>query len=1154
MSATVFFRISAADDLADREEFLRHFDRAVPASLLPNVTVEPMRATEGELPARRRAADVLLIGSDERFWNLRATAESTHPTVLPADDEIVLNEPLAEELGVGTGDRVVIRLPSADRVPADSPLGHKENRVRSVADLEVVDIVPATGLGRFRLRSSQSQPRNAYVSLNTVSRALDQKDKANALLVSANGRSQAMSAESTENLRQLLSLGLGDYGLALDHIQRTFAGSRDLEPVTIADFYQITQDRMVFDDATAAAIRSALEGQQLRELFTYLATSIRKSGNGKSRKGDIDAADEAGIPYSTVTAVDAQTASELLHSATGDVTSTLEEDEIILNSWAADDLSAQLGDFIELSYFEPETTHDQPRERTARFRLKAIVPLTEPAEGYRRSRPAVFQSQPTIANDPEMTPTVEGVTDEDSIGNWDPPFPFDQSRVRDTDDTYWENHRTTPKAFISLRAGQRLWRSRFGQTTSFRVMRRETPRDPDVSAEVIRSAVLSKLRASSRSFVFTPVKSNAVAASSGTTPFEFLFLGFSMFLIASALMLVALLFRLGLEVRATELGVLRAVGFDVRQIKTSSLRETGIVALVGAVIGGAVGVLYAWLMLVGLRTWWLDAIVTPFLELHVSPFSIPLGCLLGVLSGLSVVWASLRRLKDVPPRQLLGGTLSDRSPPPVRAARKPRTWLIGLLLLAAIASGITAAQLRGEAQAGGFFGCGALVLIASLLAMIAWLRNLGHHRNSRSQLGLFSLSARAATRRPTRSALTTSLMASACFLIIAISAFRLAPSTAGTGGFDWLLESGRPIHADLTDKDSLRRQLGDAAVMLADANILPIRVQDGDDASCRNLYRSARPRILGVSPVMIEFFDDNEGFAWAASAAATATQRANPWRLLDSPFKADPKPPDPRSKAGEAETTDFETGGPEIGESPIPVVLDKNTAMYSLQLYGGIGQEFTFTYDRVGPVTFKVVGLVANSILQGNLLVSESDLLARFPEISGYRMFLLKTPTHAKEAARLLETRFGDLGLDARSTTELLADLMAVQNTYLSTFQSLGALGLLLGVVGLAIAQTRNVLERRSEFALLQSVGFTRKRLGRLVLAENGVLMLMGLGIGTLAALITVLPHVLIGGAQIPWGSLGRSLLAVLGAGLTASFITVRAAASAPLIAALRGD
>lgn len=1115
-----FFRNVVAGELAALPEFSQRFQRAVPASLMPNVTVERMGTGTADSSVER-AADVLLIGSDERFWDMRSQESSTKPQLLPTDDEIILNQPLADELGVGIGDRVVIRLPSANQVPADSPLGHKENRVRNVTDLKIIDVIPATGLGRFRLRSSQQQPQNAYVSSTTISRALDQDGKSNALLVTAKDFDNVTNPESLQRLRTLLTLDLSDYGITLERIQRSFAAATDQPPTTIADFFQVTQDRLVFDDTTAAAMRLALETQQPREMFTYLATSIAKVGADQGSE----------IPYSIATAVDAVTASELLDASGETSTGTLGNDEIILNSWAANDLDAAIGDHISVSFFEPETTHDQPREQTAEFRLKAIVPLTEPSQGYSRQRPAVFASEPTIANDPEMTPRVEGITDEDSIANWDPPFPFDQGRVRDQDDTYWENHRTTPKAFISLAAGQRLWGSRFGQTTSFRVA--SSSESNQLPETEIRSQITSRLHANGQSYSFSPVKARALAASSGTTPFQFLFLGFSMFLIASALMLVALLFRLSLEVRAKELGVLRAVGFGLKRLKKEALLEASVVAVVGATIGAALGVLYAWLMLAGLRTWWLDAIVTPFLNLHVSWLSIPIGFLLGAFSGLAVVWSTLRRLKTVPPRQLLNGSLADpTSADHRRSLQKNKMWLVIMLFLLAVITAIAGTKLRGEAQAGAFFGCGALVLIASLLSTIAWLRNAGQHRNSRTRIGLLTLSARAATRRPTRSALTTSLMAAACFLIIAISAFRLAPSSLGTGGFDWLLESGRPIYADLTDKESLKRLMGSAAERLSDATILPLRVQDGDDASCRNLYQAARPRILGVSPTMVDYFDDQEGFAWAATAAKTDDEKKNAWRLLQK----------------------HETAAAANVKAPIPVVLDKNTAMYSLQLYGGIGQEFALEYDRVGSVTFEVVGLVANSILQGNLLVSEAELLSRFPDVSGYRMFLAKTPTNAQESVDLLESTFGDEGLDAKSTMALLADLMAVQNTYLSTFQSLGALGLLLGVVGLAIAQTRNVLERRGEFALLQSIGFTRRKLGSMVLAENGVLMLLGLGVGILAALITVLPHILVGGAQIPWRSLGLSLLAVLAAGVIASLVTVRAAARAPLIAALRGE
>ena len=66
-----------------------------------------------------------------------------------------------------------------------------------------------------------------------------------------------------------------------------------------------------------------------------------------------------------------------------------------------------------------------------------------------------------------------------------------------------------------------------------------------------------------------------------------------------------------------------------------------------------------------------------------------------------------------------------------------------------------------------------------------------------------------------------------------------------------------------------------------------------------------------------------------------------------------------------------------------------------------------------------------------------------------------------------------------------MAGLLAVQNTYLSTFQSLGGLGLLLGTFGLATVQLCNVLERRGELALLRAAGFRRRTLVELVLLES---------------------------------------------------------------------
>ena len=124
-------------------------------------------------------------------------------------------------------------------------------------------------------------------------------------------------------------------------------------------------------------------------------------------------------------------------------------DPILLNEWAASDLGARVGDSISLEYYVWE---EQGRlsTRKADFRLAGIVPIKG------------------AAADRDLTPDYPGITESESLSDWDPPFPIDLSRVRPRDEQYWDQHRTTPKAFLLLKDGQRLWQSRFGGLTSIR--------------------------------------------------------------------------------------------------------------------------------------------------------------------------------------------------------------------------------------------------------------------------------------------------------------------------------------------------------------------------------------------------------------------------------------------------------------------------------------------------------------------------------------------------------------------------------------------------------------------------------------------------------------------------------------------------------------
>jgi ABC-type antimicrobial peptide transport system permease subunit len=153
-----------------------------------------------------------------------------------------------------------------------------------------------------------------------------------------------------------------------------------------------------------------------------------------------------------------------------------------------------------------------------------------------------------------------------------------------------------------------------------------------------------------------------------------------------------------------------------------------------------------------------------------------------------------------------------------------------------------------------------------------------------------------------------------------------------------------------------------------------------------------------------------------------------------------------------------------------------------------------------------------------------------------------------------LESTLANEGFDVVDAREQLAAFLAVQNTYLSTFQSLGALGLLLGTFGLAVAQLRSVLERRGELALMRAGGFRRARLVQMVVWENALLLLGGLVVGAMAAAVALLPQWAPQSASVPWLMLATLLAIIAAVGLAAGWLATRSALNAPILPALRGD
>lgn len=1065
-----FFRAELATELATSPEFPREFTAALPAIML--------QATVEAPGSGRRANQVHVIGADERIWALH----SDQPAQRLNGDQIALNESLARELGVDVGDSVILRIPAAAEIPPDSPLGRKTETVRN-RRLTVSAIVPMHGLGQFSLRPNQQSPLNAFVAPITIQQPLEQRDRVNAMLVFDSDVQHAAPSEAADKLELALAPQLTDFGLAIEE--------------TPQGYFNLTSQRMLLDDALVDSAVRAFPSAQVA--LTYLANTI--------------AAGEREIPYSTVTAINPVSAAPLgpLETIDGTALTHIADDEIVLNDWAADRLGARPGDSIRLVYFRPDSAHGRTEEAEVELRLAAIVKLAG------------------AAADRHFTPDVKGITDERSIADWDPPFQFDPRRVGSADEAYWDQHRGTPKAFVSLSTGRRLWGSRFGSATTVRI----PPTSPTDTSQTIADRI--QIDPVELGFAFQPVKQQGLQAAVGTTPFQWLFLGFSMFLIAAALMLVALLFRLSVETRAAEVGVLLAVGCNARQVRRIWLLEGVLLSLGGGLAGVGLGIAYAWLMTVGLNRWWVAAVASPFVRLFIAPSSLAIGLTSGVLTACLMIAASLRRLRRAEVRRLLAGEFAAADEPHTTGAKWPRLLAVICLALAVLLA-LLGARLSAEAQAGAFMGSGALVLVGLILLLGNRLR-----RTESVHLLGFAAPARLAVRNTARhrgrTLLAVGLVAAAVYLIVAISAFRLEPPreatdrTTGTGGFTLVAESDQPIYENMADALADRGTNAEQQ-LLGETHIVPARLRAGDDASCLNLYQAQQPRLLGVP----QEFIDRGGFAWSDSLAQSAAERENPWRLLDNDYGQMPD-----------------------GRPIVPVVIDAATAQYSLHLRG-VGAMYELsrhptTGDSQDTVPCLVVGLLKNSMLQGSLITSEARLLRQFPETTGYQFFFVDAPpVNAQLIETALERVFGDSGLDAQSATERLASYLVVQNTYLSTFQSLGGLGLLLGTLGLAVVELRNVFERRAELALMRAVGFRRRWLGTLVMAENLALLAFGMAIGLAAALIAVAPHIARRDAAVPWGSLTVMLGLIALVGAVAGLAAVRSAMRAPVIAALRGD
>jgi putative ABC transport system permease protein len=1053
-------------------------------ALAGSITVAaPLFVMEGLVThqsSSRRAGKVSVYGVDGRFFAFHAVTAAA-----PSGTSAWLSPALAEELGAAESDAVVLRVTRPTDIPLDSLHARKDDVGRSIR-LRVQGTLPAASMGEFSIAPSQGPVRAIFVDLSRLQRDLEQPGRANALLI-ARARDARLDKDTVTSALDAV-LDAKDLGLSVSSTAVPSEPGHGMPagaPVVMVE----SSSGVMRDEVVAALTRaSGATAGSVTPLFSWLANRI--SVGDKT------------TPYSLVAGLGASAAGD---AAIGQLLAAdvAGEPPVVLNSWIANDLGAKVGDPIEVEYYRWLDEGRLVTER-ASFRVAGIVPI----EG--------------LAADRRLAPPYPGITDSDSVANWDPPFPIDLKQVRPKDEEYWDRYRTTAKAFIPVETAQRLWGTRHGKVTSLRF-----PQPSGVTLDELTRSLTRAVGAAAGGLTVADIRTQNAEASAGATDFGAYFFYFSFFLVVSALLLTALFFRLGVEQRLREIGVLRATGYSLGTIQKVFVIEGAFVAVTGAILGVALAIAWAALMMYGLRTWWVGAVGTTALTLHIDAVSLALGAIGGIVASVVCIAWTVRRLVHHSPRELLSGSTSSTD---FRRPSRAYAWAIGSLV-AAVA--LAAATVLGSVPAAaGFFGAGTLVLIGGLAALSARLR--------RRKVGvmhgvgtpaLMRFGWQNAAWRPGRSLTSTGLVAAAAFLLVSVDAFRKDVGAAsdragGTGGFALIAESVLPLVNDPTDaagREALGLTLDSADTALEGVSLVGARLRPGDDASCLNLYQPKQPRVLGVPDRLIE----ENRFTFAGSIADSEELKANPWRLL---------------KVSQP-------------DGAVPAIVDATSLQYVL--HAAVGDELVIDAETARPIRLRIVASLADSVLQGEIMIADAAFTKLFPDIAGYRvLFVDVSPEHMADLDRVaatLEERLESFGVDAQRSLTRLEAYHRVENTYLSTFQALGGLGLILGTAGLAAVTMRNVFERRRELALLASSGYRVKQLSVLVVSETLALVLTGLLIGVAAALISIAPVIIERGGRPPALSM-IWLAAVAVSGIAAALVATRSVRRLPLVASLRSE
>jgi len=731
------------------------------------------------------ALNIKIYGVNDKFWQFQGA-----DTLDIKPGSVAINSKLANHLGITEGDEIIIRFSDPDPIPDNAPFApsREDNNSRVLIVGSVLDDQQGAD---FSLGISQVSPMNIFLNKSDI--RIDGSLSNRLLIENKNGHPVKYYQEA---LRKFITPS--DIGLTVRRSEKTG------EP-------ELISNRIFIDSAVVSDILALIPTG--KPLITYLGNSLEVRDHS--------------TPYSFITAMG------------GDIG----ENVIWITKWVADDIQADVGDTLKLTWYDPSYVNKS---------------LVEKQESFITGR--ILDDNHAMA-DPSLMPDFPGISGSTTCSGWDAGIPILMYKIRDKDEEYWNSYRGTPKAFISYKTGKRLWGNNFGPATAIRF--------PDtLQTESIIGKITGSLDPQTTGFVFSDVRGKSNDAASESVDFSTLFLSLAFFIIVSCIILLSLAVSMFFDSRKGQIRTYFAVGFINRKISKLLLSETLVISVAGSVPGIFLGFILNILTIAALNSVWTGAVQTNTLSAHFSIIPLLVGFIATeMIVTFLLLFKTNRFLKSLNKKE--SGDLKEYLP-------KSNRILLLLSIILTLFTIILSLMSADSSVALSFAG-GTLLFITLVLL----IRHYFIRKRKITPGGTGNISKKYYFFHPAHMVTPVIFIAAGIFAVMITGANKKVIGdktflrSGGTGGYLVWAESAVPVRENLNEEG--REEFGLNEDDLKEIVIVQARRLPGNDASCLNLNHITAPPILGIDPAD---FIERGSFSFATSIKEARNR--NPWELLIS--------------------------------------------------------------------------------------------------------------------------------------------------------------------------------------------------------------------------------------------------------------------------------